>query len=44
MPRGPNNRGVELTSDVAHGARSVILDQVAYGVSVRMAVLERVSK
>lgn len=40
MHPGPINRGVELTSDVADGARSVILDQVAYGVSVRMAVLE----
>jgi len=43
MHPGPINRGVELTSDVADGARSVILDQVAYGVSVRMAVLEKVS-
>jgi aspartate carbamoyltransferase catalytic subunit len=43
MHPGPINRGVELTSDVADGARSVVLDQVAYGVSVRMAVLERVA-
>jgi aspartate carbamoyltransferase catalytic subunit len=43
MHPGPINRGVELTSDVADGARSVILDQVAYGVSVRMAVLENVA-
>ena len=43
MHPGPINRGVELTSDVADGARSVILDQVAYGVSVRMAVLEKVA-
>ena len=43
MHPGPINRGVELTSDVADGSRSVILDQVAYGVSVRMAVLEHVS-
>lgn len=42
MHPGPINRGVELTSDVADGPRSVILDQVAYGVSVRMAVLEHV--
>jgi aspartate carbamoyltransferase catalytic subunit len=42
MHPGPINRGVELTSDVADGPRSVILDQVAYGVSVRMAVLEKV--
>ncbi len=40
MHPGPINRGVELSSDVADGARSVILEQVAYGVSVRMAVLE----
>jgi aspartate carbamoyltransferase catalytic subunit len=44
MHPGPINRGVELTSDVADGARSVILDQVAYGVSVRMAVLEHVAR
>ena len=43
MHPGPINRGVELTSDVTDGARSVILDQVAYGVSVRMAVLEAVA-
>ena len=43
MHPGPINRGVELTSDVADGPRSVILDQVAYGVSVRMAVLEQVA-
>lgn len=36
---GPINRGVEIESDVADGARSVILDQVANGVAVRMAVL-----
>jgi aspartate carbamoyltransferase catalytic subunit len=43
MHPGPINRGVELSSDVADGKRSVILDQVAYGVSVRMAVLERLA-
>ncbi len=43
MHPGPINRGVELASDVADGPRSVILDQVAYGVSVRMAVLEMVA-
>jgi aspartate carbamoyltransferase catalytic subunit len=36
---GPINRGVELSSDVADGERSVILQQVNYGVAVRMAVL-----
>ena len=36
---GPINRGVELSPEVADGARSVILDQVENGVAVRMAVL-----
>lgn len=36
---GPMNRGVEIEADVADGPRSVILDQVTYGVAVRMAVL-----
>lgn len=37
---GPVNRGVELSSDVADGARSTILDQVSNGVAIRMAILE----
>jgi aspartate carbamoyltransferase catalytic subunit len=36
---GPMNRGVEIDSDVADGPFSVILEQVANGVAVRMAVL-----
>jgi len=36
---GPINRGVEIASEVADGPYSVILDQVANGVAVRMAVL-----
>ncbi len=36
---GPINRGVEISSDVADGPRSVILDQVENGVAVRMAIL-----
>jgi aspartate carbamoyltransferase catalytic subunit len=36
---GPMNRGVEIASDVADGRSSVILEQVANGVAVRMAVL-----
>ncbi len=36
---GPMNRGVEITSEVADGPQSVILDQVGQGVAVRMAVL-----
>lgn len=39
MHPGPINRGVELSPDVADGSRSVILDQVTNGVSVRMAIL-----
>ena len=39
MHPGPINRGVELASDVADGPFSVILDQVANGVAIRMAVL-----
>ncbi|MBM9519680.1 aspartate carbamoyltransferase catalytic subunit [Desulforhopalus vacuolatus] len=39
MHPGPVNRGVELNPDVADGRRSVILDQVANGVAVRMALL-----
>ena len=36
---GPMNRGVEIASEVADSSRSLILDQVKYGVAVRMAVL-----
>ncbi len=39
MAPGPINRGVELTPDVADGPHSVILEQVANGLAVRMAVL-----
>jgi aspartate carbamoyltransferase catalytic subunit len=39
MHPGPMNEGVEISPDVAHGAASVIEDQVANGVAVRMAVL-----
>jgi aspartate carbamoyltransferase catalytic subunit len=39
MHPGPVNRGVELAPEVADGAYSVILEQVANGVAVRMAVL-----
>ncbi len=39
MHPGPINRGVEIAGDVADGAASVILEQVANGVAVRMAVL-----
>ena len=39
MHPGPINRGVEITSEVADGPHSVILDQVENGVAVRMAVI-----
>jgi aspartate carbamoyltransferase catalytic subunit len=39
MHPGPMNRGVEIASEVADGPYSVIRDQVANGVAVRMAVL-----
>ncbi|MDH3343020.1 MAG: aspartate carbamoyltransferase catalytic subunit [Gammaproteobacteria bacterium] len=39
MHPGPINRGVEIESSVADGPQSVILDQVTYGISVRMAVM-----
>ncbi len=42
MHPGPINRGRELSSEVADSQRSVILNQVENGISVRMAVLERV--
>jgi aspartate carbamoyltransferase catalytic subunit len=39
MHPGPINRGVEIESAVADGPQSVILNQVTYGIAVRMAVL-----
>ncbi|WP_079418528.1 aspartate carbamoyltransferase catalytic subunit [Thiomonas intermedia] len=43
MHPGPINRGVEIDSAVADGPRSVILDQVRFGIAVRMAVLSIVA-
>ncbi len=40
MHPGPMNRGIEITDEVADGPQSRVLQQVANGVSVRMAVLE----
>lgn len=40
MHPGPINRGVEIASDIADGAQSVIHTQVEMGVAVRMAVIE----
>jgi len=42
MHPGPINRGVEMDSRVADGPRSVILQQVTYGIAVRMAVMSMV--
>ena len=39
MHPGPINRGVEISSEIADGPRSVILQQVTYGIAVRMAVM-----
>jgi len=39
MHPGPINRGIEISSEIADGSRSLILDQVSNGVAVRMAVL-----
>jgi aspartate carbamoyltransferase catalytic subunit len=36
---GPMNRGLEITAEAADSARSVIVEQVSNGVSVRMAIL-----
>ncbi|MGE5181801.1 MAG: aspartate carbamoyltransferase catalytic subunit [Acidobacteriota bacterium] len=41
MHPGPINRGVEVSPEVADGPRAVILQQVSWGVAIRMAVLER---
>jgi aspartate carbamoyltransferase catalytic subunit len=41
---GPMNRGVEISSEVADGPQSVILEQVANGVLVRMAVLSLIQE
>ncbi|MGH8596351.1 MAG: aspartate carbamoyltransferase catalytic subunit, partial [Gammaproteobacteria bacterium] len=42
MHPGPINRGVEIDSAVADGAQSVILQQVTFGIAVRMAVMSMV--
>jgi len=44
MHPGPMNRGIEIESSLADSPASVITQQVANGVAVRMAVLERVSR
>src|SRR6266699_2396697 len=44
MHPGPINRGIEISSEIADGSRSLILDQVTNGVAVRMAVLYLLSR
>jgi aspartate carbamoyltransferase catalytic subunit len=44
MHPGPINRGIEMSSEVADGVNSVILEQVTNGIAVRMAVLFLVSQ
>jgi aspartate carbamoyltransferase catalytic subunit len=44
MHPGPINRGIEISSQVADGENSVILEQVINGIAVRMAVLYLVSQ
>lgn len=44
MHPGPMNRGIEIEGALADGERSVITRQVANGVAVRMAILERISR
>ena len=39
MHPGPMNEGIEISSQVAHGMRSLIEEQVSNGVAVRMALL-----
>jgi aspartate carbamoyltransferase catalytic subunit len=43
MHPGPMNRGVEIDSAVADGPQSVILNQVTFGIAVRMAVMSIVA-
>ena len=43
MHPGPMNRGVEIDSSVADGPHSVILPQVTFGISVRMAVMSMIA-
>ena len=43
MHPGPMNRGVEIDSIVADGPQSVILNQVTFGIAVRMAVMSIVA-
>ena len=42
MHPGPTNRGVEIAASVADGPQSVILEQVTWGIAVRMAVMSMI--
>lgn len=44
MHPGPINRGIELSSELADNAKSVILEQVSNGIAVRMAMLYHVAQ
>ncbi|MBP7088212.1 MAG: aspartate carbamoyltransferase, partial [Candidatus Omnitrophica bacterium] len=44
MHPGPINRGIEMSSEVADGRNSVILEQVTNGIAARMAVLFLISQ
>ncbi len=44
MHPGPMNRGLEISAEAADSVRSTVVEQVANGVAVRMAVLERVAR
>ena len=44
MHPGPMNRGVEITTELAESAASVVEEQVTNGVAVRMAVLFLLSR
>lgn len=43
MHPGPMNRGVEIASEVADSGQAVILDQVTFGIAVRMAAMSLVA-
>ncbi len=42
MHPGPINRGLEISSDVADGPRSLILNQVTNGIAVRMSIMTKI--
>jgi aspartate carbamoyltransferase catalytic subunit len=44
MHPGPMNRGVEIESSVADGPQAVILEQVTFGIAVRMAVMSMLAE